>query len=153
MAWWPAVTFWRKRPVELTTDAHARWLRAGRPPYEPFLRLSQIEQEALAAIGDEFDTDRAIALAYAIADPETADAGVDAVESPAAEETLVRRLAAGFIDRIQKGRETEPEPAQEPSGPPRESLAGFGDRRTETHTDKRRTPSLFGAEPTTRRAP
>lgn len=147
--------FWRKKPgpVDVTTDAHARWLRAGRPPYEAFMRMPQIEQEALAAVGDEFDTDRAIALAYAIADPQAADAGVDAVDNSTAEETLVRRLASGFVEKIQKARQSEQAPPSEPPKPPRESMAGFGDRRSETHTDRRRAPTLFGEEPTKRAAP
>ena len=147
--------FWRKKtdPIEVTTETHARWLRAGRPPYEMFHRMTQVEQEALAQIGDEFDADRHVALAYAIADPPAADASIDAPENPASEETLVRRLAAGMVQKIQAGREAAEDEPQEPIEMPRESLAGFGERRTETHTDRRRAPTLFGAEPTKRAAP
>lgn len=139
--------FRRKKAPELTNEAHARWLRAGRPPYTLFLGLSEIEQEALAQIGDEHDTDRAIALGFAIADPQAADAGVSAVQGDAgAEESLARRLAEGLIGKL--ATPTRPQASPDaPTSMPRESLAGFGERRTETHTDNRAKPSLFGRAP------
>ena len=39
--------------VDLTTDAYRRWLRAECPPLPWFLTLSQVEQEAMAGLGDE----------------------------------------------------------------------------------------------------
>jgi hypothetical protein len=141
----------KKAPApELTNEAHARWLRAGRPPYTLFLGLSEIEQEALAQIGDDYDTDRAIALAYAIADPRAADDGVSAVQGDAgAEESLARRLAEGLIGKLyaSKGPSAPQTPPDAPKSMPRESLAGFGERRTETHTDDRAKPPLFGRQP------
>ena len=132
--------FQRKKAPELTNEAHARWLRAGRPPYTLFLGLSEIEQEALAQIGDDHDTDRAIALGYAIADPQAADDGVSAVQGDAgAEESLARRLAEGLIGKLAGSKA--------PPSPPRETLAGFGERRAETHTDNSAKPSLFGRQP------
>ena len=126
--------FQRKKAPELTNEAHARWLRAGRPPYTLFLGLSEIEQEALAQIGDDHDTDRAIALGYAIADPQAAD-----------EESLARRLAEGLIGKL-AGSKAPPSP-DAPTSMPRETLAGFGERRAETHTDNSAKPSLFGRQP------
>jgi len=142
--------FRRKKAPELTNEAHARWLRAGRPPYLLFLGLSAVEQEALAQIGDDHDTDRAIALAYAIADPRAADDGVSAAQGDVgAEESLARRLAEGLIGKIaaSKGPRTPQTPPDAPKSMPRESLAGFGERRAETHTSDRKAPSLFGRQP------
>ena len=138
--------FQRKKAPELTNEAHARWLRAGRPPYTLFPGLSEIEQEALAQIGDDHDTDRAIALGYAIADPRAADDGVSAVQGDAgAEESLARRLAEGLIGKL-AGSKAPPSP-DAPTSMPRETLAGFGERRAETHTDNSAKPSLFGRQP------
>lgn len=45
-------------PLDLTNDAYRRWLRAQRPPSDllgrSFLALSELEQEALANLGDEY---------------------------------------------------------------------------------------------------
>ena len=41
--------------VELTNDAYVRWLRAQRPqPIAWFLSFSELEQEALARLGDDY---------------------------------------------------------------------------------------------------
>jgi hypothetical protein len=136
--------FWRRRPIpELTNDAHARWLRAGRPPYELFLGLSVLEQEQLALIGDEVTADRAIALGYAIRDPRAAELGVAAPTDAGAEERLATQLAASVLGRLTKPSGNVIAP---PVEMPRESLAGFGERRTETHerAGRRRSRTLFG---------
>ena len=44
----------RNQLPPLTNDTYARWLRAQRPPLPMFLGLSEIEQEALAGIGDDY---------------------------------------------------------------------------------------------------
>ena len=47
--------FRRKKAPELTNEAHARWLRAGRPPYLLFLGLSAVEQTAQVVQGCDPD--------------------------------------------------------------------------------------------------
>ena len=109
-----------------------------------FLGLSEIEQEALAQIGDAHDVDRAIALGYAIADPKLADEGVSAVQGDTtAEESLAMRLAEGLAAKILDKR-----PAQttgQAQSMPRETFAGFGEKRREELTTQPK-PRLFGKE-------
>jgi hypothetical protein len=42
------------RKPDLTNAGYQRWLRAQRPPLVMFLRLSELEQEALAGMGDDY---------------------------------------------------------------------------------------------------
>lgn len=121
----------RRPRLALSNEGYRRWLRAQRPPMVWFLGLSEIEQEQLALLGDEHAQDLAIAMGYAIQDPQAADAGVSAAGGDlAAEETLARRLASGLAERLLAKRAT-----------PRPVTA-----------DARRTPSdagraLFGRQP------
>lgn len=138
--------FFRRRKPPLTSAAYGRWLRAQRPPLLDFLKLSEVEQEALALIGDEYMQDLAVAIGYAVRDPQAAGDGIGAARGDAtAEESLVRQLAATFAKTI--AAKTKPKP--EPWSPPKESFAGFGERKTTTVTDNaRKRPKLFGQEPT-----
>ena len=133
--------FRRKKAPELTNDAYRRWLRAQRPPLALFLGLSELEQEALAELGDEHAADFAVAVGYAVADPQAADAGVSAAQGDAAgDESLALRLAEGLAQKL-AGR-TPPPPV--PAGSmPRETLAGFSGRRQVEHKHPRRS-TLFG---------
>ena len=88
----------RKKPkptqVDLTNEAYSRWLRAGRPqPIPWFLNLHPEEQEQCAILGDEHNQDLAVAVGYAIADPQLADASLDADDNPDSEDLILRRLA------------------------------------------------------------
>lgn len=143
--------FSRKSPPELTNEGYARWLRAQRPPLPWFLALSVLEQETLAGLGDEYLQDFAVAVGYAVTDPQAADDGISAAGGDTqAEESLLRRLAAGFVQKIQTAREPEQAPLETPDVRPSETLSGFGERRTETHTTSggaRSAPKLFGVDP------
>ncbi len=142
--------FFRRRPKPpLTADAYRRWLRAQRPPLLDFLHLSDVEQEALALLGDEYAQDAIVAIGYALADPRAADAGLDAQrETGDGEESLARRLAADLASSILRRRGAAQEPAApaEPTRMPRESLAGLGARKKFEAIDKARRagPTLFG---------
>lgn len=105
--------------VDLTGEAYRYWLRAGRPDFHWFLAQDAIVQESLAQIGDEFLADVAIAIGYAVADPELADAGSAAVTDTDAEEQLIRRVAAGAAARL----------AGDQSGPPPITHGGLSSRR------------------------
>lgn len=137
--------FRRKKPP-LTSEAYRRWLRAQRPPLLDFLRLSDVEQEALAMLGDEYVQDVAVAFGHAAANPQAAGDGIGAARGDAiAEESLVRQMAAGFAKAITAKASAKP-PAQ-PWTPPRETFAGFGARQTSsTVDDARARPRLFGQE-------
>ena len=120
--------FFKKRLPDLTNEAYERWLRAQRPPFEWFLRLSEVEQEQLAMLGDAHAQDFAVASGYAMQDPEAADAGISAMQGDSdAEETLARKLAQGFASKLMQ---MQPAPQTRPDRP-QPSMAGFGDRRTE----------------------
>lgn len=137
--------FTRRKPP-LTTDAYRRWLRAQRPPLTEFLRLSDVEQEALAMLGDEYMQDVALALGAVVANPQAARDGVHAARGDAtAEESLVRQIAAGFAKAIA----AKTPPAQKWT-PPEESFAGFGERQRSETVEKngKPKPTLFGQEAT-----
>ena len=145
----PGMFFRKKQPApELTNDAYQRWLRAQRPPLPLFLGLSQVEQEALACIGDDHAQELIEALTLALANPQALAAGIDVRAAEAgdtgAEESLARALASALAAKVKKAQQAPP---AAPTSMPRESLAGFGDRRTETHKDNKKRPQLFGRTP------
>ena len=131
----------RKPKPELTNDAYARWLRAQRPPLSMFLALSELEQEALAGIGDDYVAESAMAIAYAI-NPALVDGNKVADEPQDSESSLARRLAEGLIGRL-SGQGPKPPPLK---SMPTETMAGFGDRHVEHHQEPHR-PKLFGRDP------
>lgn len=103
----------------MDTDAYRRWIRAYRPPFEWFAGLLPAQQEALAVCGDEHDADRAIAIGYAVQDPQAAEASVDGDEA-----TLVARLAATAVQRMLGPRSAETGRTTDRDGPRR--VAGRG---------------------------
>ena len=130
---------------ELTNERYQWWLEAQRPPFEWFLGLSAIEQETLANIGVAHAQDLALAIGHAVSDPTGGEQSLAARNGDAsAEESLIKQLAQGFARRLQAARE-EPAPVEAPER--RETLAGHGERRTETHTSNKREPTLFGGQP------
>lgn len=150
----PGMFFRKKQPApELTNDAYHRWLRAHRPPFTFFLGLSQVEQEALACIGDDHAQEMIEAHALAVANPRALEAGLAVRDAEAgdvdAEESLARTLASAFVAKIKRKAAEPAAPPQQaaPTSAPRESLAGFGTRRKVTHQDNRKRPALFGREP------
>jgi hypothetical protein len=134
--------FSKKRLPDLTNEAYERWLRAQRPPFEWFLRLSEVEQEQLAMLGDAHAQDFAVACGYAIRDPEAADAGMSALQGDdEAEATLAMKMAQGFASKLMQ--------MQQPQEPPRprtqRTMAGFGERRA-IEENKAAGPTLWGVE-------
>jgi len=105
--------FRRKPPPEvtLTNESFGRWLRAGRPqPITWFLAIDEDAQEQLAILGDEYQQDVCVGIGYAVADPQLADAGLDAADSVESEEVLVRRAAADLAANIFRGSMGQQQP-------------------------------------------
>ena len=130
----------------LTNEAYSRWLLACRPqPIAWFLGLSQLEQETLAALGQEHTEDICIGIGYAVQDPAAAEAGLDADTNPESEEVLVRRLAAEFVAKAQNGTQEAAKPATPLS------MGGVSQRREESdqarQASKDRSRVLFGRLP------
>jgi len=107
--------------MSLTNESYARWLRAQRPPYDVFFRLSEEEQETLAGLGDDHARERATMLGFAIADPELMEAMSDP-GSAESEDFLLGRIAEGAKTRL------SPETLIEQSPPP-VTMGGIGARR------------------------
>jgi len=123
---WP----WTKpepEPPTVTVETHGRWIRAGRPPYQWFAELPADQQEALAQVGDAHDIDRAIAIGYAVRDPEAAEKGIAAAAGDLdAEADLVQRLAARAVEKMlgSRSQPTAPAPTAQPP-----SMGGLAARR------------------------
>lgn len=131
----------RRKPaepeIELTNAAYARWLRAQRPPFSWFLRLGELEQEALALLGDEHAQDMAVATAWAIRDPQAASLGAGAqTGDPEAEEAIAQRIAERMLSK----------PAQ-PVAAARATMAGFGAARNHIVAKDRKPARMFGQQP------
>lgn len=146
--------FFRRKQPAVTNESYVRWLRAQQPPWLFFLGLDAESQEQLAILGDEHATERALDLAFAIADPAGAEAGVDATAGGLeGEETLARRVATALIERV-AAKTVPAAPIAPPVEMPRETLAGIGKRREAiadadrfTAAAKNARRSLFGREP------
>ena len=118
--------FRRTPPAPLTNDAYVRWLRARSPqPIAFFLKLSDLEQETLAGLGDDYEEDLAIALAYAIRDPDAAALGVGREDDSDIdiEETLTARVGAAILQAH------KPPEAPRARRPP--TMGGRGERRAQ----------------------
>ena len=142
----------RSKQPELTNDGYARWLRAQRPPLQWFLALSAVEPETLADLGDANTEEHIEALALALTNPAALAAGADvreAANDPTIEESMIRQVAGAFAARIQQARGAPQKAPTPPGSMPRETLAGFGERHTETHTTKGgpRRPDFLGKAP------
>jgi hypothetical protein len=137
--------FSKKKLPDLTNEGYERWLRAQRPPFDWFLALSEVEQEQMALMGDAHMQDLAIALGYAIRDPEAADAGMSAMQGDAsAEATLATKIAQGFASKLADMQRTE-QAAEARTSRSAPSMSGFGDRRS---FDEQKPPqaSLWNVE-------
>lgn len=121
--------FQRKRKVALTNDVYSRWLRAQRPPMDLFCGLTQIEQEQLAMLGDEYVQDVCVAIGYANQHPRAAEAGLDQERGGSEGEAqlaaqLAKTIAAKILTQTASKRATEM-----PMSPGRRTL--FGQRADE----------------------
>lgn len=92
--------------VIITAGLYRRWLRAQRPPFDMFLRMTEAEQDYLAMLGDEYVS---------------SIAGDIAEEAAAArEEKAVQAIAAQATQELLGRNRQAPAP----------SMSGFGQRRT-----------------------
>jgi hypothetical protein len=134
---------WKQRQPDLTNAGYERWLRAQRPPFDWFLRLSELEQEQLAMLGDAHVQDIAVAIGYTVRDPEAADAGMSAMQGDAdGEATLAARLAQGLANKLINERSPE-----EPRQPAQRTMSGFGSRKT-AEASRPAPATLWGVEGT-----
>ncbi len=145
--------FWKKTtpPPVLTNETYSRWLRAQQPPWGWFLGVSELEQEQLALLGDEYVRDIAVAIGYAVADPKGAEAGAAAVAGDMqGEELLAKRVANDLLQKLLRGggQKSQPTAAEYDV---LATHAGSGDRKrkaAEDQDDARRSmASLFGQKP------
>lgn len=113
---------------EVNSENYALWLRARRPS-DWFFGLSQLEQEALASVGDGYTDDCCIRMGEIIGQLMDATlqgfvTGQEAVKAQAPdEEKALQRLAANMIAK-KLG-----EPVQEPSAAVPVSFGGITERR------------------------
>lgn len=141
--------WFRRPPPTVTNEAYHRWLRAGSPPWLWFLERSEVEQEALAMIGDEVQRDRALAIGYAVTDPQSAELGAAAQSGDvAAEASLARNLAAQLAAKIAAQAPRQP---SRPAAQPQETFGGFGGRRVAAEPSAR--PRRFLGRTATRGGP
>ena len=88
-------------PPVLTNEAYERWLQAMRPqPLQWFLGLDEGDQVALASLGTEYVQDICLGIGYAVADPDLAEAGLDAADNPESESKLLQRLVSGVAEQM-----------------------------------------------------
>lgn len=124
---WP----WTRRELPLvTSEVYGRWLRAQRPPFQWFAELGELEQEALAGVGDGYVENLAIAIGFAVQDPAAAASGVDTQRGdPEAEAELLGRMAAATVRRMLAPKNTDQPRSAPPPGPlagmPPPSMAGI----------------------------
>lgn len=133
------------RPI-LTSEAYARWLRAQRPDLDTFLRLSDVEQEHLAGMGDEYVQDVCLGIGYAVRNPEAAENGRDALQGDVgAEGTLAQQLAVATAAKLLERSHTRPK------APLDKSMGGNTERRQAAVQARQRGKdegrSLFGRRP------
>jgi len=139
--------FFRRKPQapELTGPAYSRWLRAHRPPLTLFLGLAELEQEALADIGDAHAQELVEAFALALSNPQALAAGVDARDAAqgdtGVEATLAAQLAKGLAAKLAGNQQ-----AAQPVEMPRETMAGFGERKVAELDTKDKRPSFLGKQ-------
>lgn len=107
----------------VSNDSYRRWLRAHRPDFNFFFSRSELEQEQLAIIGDEYTEEMVVSLGYALNDPEGADAAISATAGKSAgEEALTMRLMDSVAQTIVANRERAR--AAEQAQAPQRTMAG-----------------------------
>lgn len=127
-----------------TLDAYRRWLRAQRPPFDWFLRLTELEQEAIANEGEQHHLLLIEETAARLAPADAAGAGLTGAAA------AVQSMLDGFKNARQE-RTGRLSATTEPAPPITPSMAGFGERREQAIEDaqKKRDAgrSLGGREP------
>lgn len=137
--------WWRSAPapvveVDLTNEAFARWLRAGRPPLPWFLGRESVEQEQMALLGDSHARDVALAVGYSVADPELAAQSIRAAAGETgAEEAMLAKIAERALRRA--GARSVPATA--------DTMAGAIERRkaSAAAAEAAKGKSMFGRAP------
>jgi hypothetical protein len=120
------------------------WLEAQRPPLQWFLKRSPDVQMALAELGNSYIVNVSLGIGYAVADPEAAEAGVDADVNLDSEEVLLRKLAQGAALKSSLGRERPQDGLQSPAVTAPQSVGGAA-KRQETRQERReKIARLFG---------
>lgn len=86
--------FSRPTVLSLTDESYMRWLRARSPqPIGFFLDLEEVEQEALALLGDAYTQDVCLGIGFAVNDPIGAQAGLEEPAGPGDSQDPLLRLA------------------------------------------------------------
>ena len=123
--------------VSLTSDAYRRWLRAHSPqPLSFFLGLTEIEQETLAGLGEEYDEDSFIAQAWAHRDPEAAAFGATDEDDDEVgldlEASMAQRMTANILAQTVQAAHEAPgsTPLRDPP-----TMGGISKRRAATERD------------------
>ena len=133
----------KKTPPPVTNDSYRRWLRAGCPPFEWFMRQGSLEQEQLAILGDEHQQDLAIAVGYAVSNPHAAEAGMQAAAGDAdGDAGLAAQVAGNLIQKIMQGART---PAVQRAA---DTMSGLGARKRESVTHEVPPMTILGRRPT-----
>lgn len=123
-------SFRKPAPIDLTNAIYQRWLRAQKPPFEMFASLSELEQEQLAVMGDDYAQDMAIAVAIAVANPQAASDGVGALHGDVdSEASMALQMAQGMAARTQ----------------PEQSFSGFGGSKQRSANSEVKTASSASA--------
>ena len=137
--------FGRKKTADISEDEYRRWLRAQRPKWDWFFRRSEMEQEGMARLGDDYTQDFCVGIGYAVKDPEIADAGRDAATNPESESILAQRIAADMIAAKMAGDRPGPIADEAPL-----TMGGFGARKIRTEIRERTengVTTFLGREP------
>lgn len=101
--------FWRKKstPPEITSGGFARWLRAGRPPFEWFAELPEAFQDHLAELGDQHSLELALTVAAAVRNPQAFEEGLAAERGDPDADVSVAMRAVQELAAMVKGAKTE----------------------------------------------
>ncbi len=120
--------FWRKKEPDavVTNASFARWLRAHKPPFTWFMSRTEVEQEQLALLGDDYVRDVLVCLGNAVADPRGFAAGAAALAGDEVE--IARQVANGLLAKIAQPKPKAAPPVVPAAAPV--SMAGVGRRRS-----------------------
>lgn len=102
----------------------------------------------MAILGDEHSQDFCVAIGYAIANPELANAGLAKGDDTSGEETIIRNITKTFINKM-LSRPIIPEKSLVTENPKTErpSFSGFGKSKSESSNNKL-SQDLKSKEPT-----
>lgn len=129
------------RKVEVTNETYGLWLRAQRPPWEFFFGLTQLEQEALASIGDDHMEEMSYSLSLMLTNTQAYQTGRALMQQDPEAEASAALAAA---QRLASNLTT----ATAEQGASNEGMAGIGQKLgQDLQFTNTRAPNLFGKEP------